>query len=93
MLSNYELFVEFYSRIKESEDISEIIKEYGGANIYVPSYKTTFRNDDIANEYDTLVKNGKSVSIAIRELATKHNLSYNSIQTIIKEAKEPSLFN
>lgn len=92
MLSNYDLFVDFYNRIKDSDGISEIIKEYGGASIYVPSYKTTFRNDDIANEYKALVNSGKSASIAIRELAAKHNLSYNSVQAIIKEAKEPSLF-
>ncbi|MBR8463640.1 hypothetical protein KDD93_03510 [Campylobacter sp. faydin G-24] len=92
MLSNYDLFVDFYNRVKNSDDISEIIKEYGGANIYVPSYKTTFRNDDIINEYETLVNNGKPASIVIREIATKHNLSYNSVQAIIKEIREPSLF-
>ncbi|PPB54967.1 DNA-binding protein [Campylobacter hyointestinalis] len=87
MLSNYDLFVYFYNRVKDSDDISEIIKEYGGASIYVPSYKTTFRNDDIANEYEALVNSGKSASIAIREIATKHNLSYNSVQAIVKESQ------
>ena len=47
MINSFDIFAEFYNRVKESESMADIIKEYGGANIYVPSYKGTFRNYDI----------------------------------------------
>ena len=41
MINSFDIFAEFYNRVKESENMADIIKEYGGANIYVPSYKGT----------------------------------------------------
>ena len=93
MINNFDLFVEFYNKVKESSDISEIIKEYGGASIYVPSYKATFRNQDILRQYDEGIKLGKPRPVVIREIAAKHNLSYNSVCAITKELREPSLFD
>lgn len=92
MINNFDLFVEFCNKVKESSDISEIIKEYGGASIYVPSYKATFRNQDILRQYDEGIRAGKNSSVVIRELAQVHNLSYNTISSITKEVREPSLF-
>lgn len=92
MINNFDLFAEFYNRVKESESMADIIKEYGGANIYVPSYKGTFRNYDILKEYEEGIRAGKNSSVVIRELAQAHNLSYNTISSITKEAREPSLF-
>ncbi|EJP75566.1 Mor transcription activator family protein [Campylobacter sp. FOBRC14] len=92
-INNFDLFVEFYNKVKESSDISEIIKEYGGANIYIPSYKATFRNQDILRQYDEGIRAGKNSSVVIRELAQAHNLSYNTISSITKEVREPSLFD
>ncbi|MBE2986636.1 DNA-binding protein [Campylobacter sp. RM12920] len=92
MLSNFDLFVEFYQKVKDSEDIAEVLKEYGGSSIYVPSYKSTYRNADILDEYEQSIKDGKSSTAAIREIAAKHNLSYNSVSAIIRELKEPALF-
>jgi len=92
MINNFDLFVEFYNKVKESSDISEIIKEYGGASIYVPSYKGTFRNYDILKEYEEGIRLGKPRPVVIREIAAKHNLSYNSVCAITKELREPSLF-
>ena len=92
MINNFDLFVEFYNKVKESSDISEIIKEYGGASIYVPSYKGTFRNYDILKEYEEGIRLGKPRPVVIREIAAKHNLSYNSVCAITKEIREPSLF-
>ncbi|MBN7287436.1 MULTISPECIES: Mor transcription activator family protein [Campylobacter] len=91
-INNFDLFVEFYNKVKASEDISQIVKEYGGANIYIPSYKATFRNQDILKQYDEGIREGKNSSVVIRELAQAHNLSYNTINNITKEAREPSLF-
>lgn len=92
MINSFDLFAEFYNRVKESENMADIIKEYGGASIYVPSYKATFRNQDILRQYDEGIRAGKNSSVVIRELAQAHNLSYNTISSITKEAREPSLF-
>ena len=81
IINNFELFVEFYERIKKSANQSEILKDFGGANIYIPSYKATFRNDDIRKEG---LKAGKTKTILIRELAAKFDLSYSTISKIIK---------
>ena len=87
MINSFDIFAEFYNRVKESEGMADIIKEYGGANIYVPSYKGTFRNYDILKEYEEGIKLGKSSPVVIREIATKHSLSYNSVCAIIKEIR------
>ena len=92
MINSFDLFAEFYNRVKESENMADIIKEYGGASIYGPSYKATFRNQDILRQYDEGIRAGKNSSVVIRELAQAHNLSYNTISSITKEAREPSLF-
>ncbi|WP_298026852.1 Mor transcription activator family protein [uncultured Campylobacter sp.] len=84
IINNFELFVEFYERIKKSANQSEILKDFGGANIYIPSYKATFRNDDIRKEYKEGLKAGKTKTILIRELAAKFDLSYSTISKIIK---------
>ena len=93
MINSFDIFAEFYNRVKESESMADIIKEYGGANIYVPSYKGTFRNYDILKEYEEGIKLGKPRPVVIREIAAKHNLSYNSVCAITKELREPSLFD
>ena len=87
MINSFDIFAEFYNRVKESEGMADIIKEYGGANIYVPSYKGTFRNYDILKEYEEGIKLGKSSPVVIREIAAKHSLSYNSVCAIIKEIR------
>lgn len=87
MINSFDIFAEFYNRVKESESMADIIKEYGGANIYVPSYKGTFRNYDILKEYEEGIKLGKSSPVVIREIAAKHSLSYNSVCAIIKEIR------
>lgn len=93
MISNYELFLEFYQKAKNSQNVDELIKEFGGGSIYVPSYKTTFRNQDILRQYGEGIRAGKNSSVVIRELAQAHNLSYNTINSITKELREPSLFD
>lgn len=52
MITTIELFEDFYQQVKDSKNISEIVKYYGGANIYVPSYKSTYRNDDIIEDLE-----------------------------------------
>ena len=93
IINNFDLFVEFYNCVKESESMADVLKEYGGANIYVPSYKSTFRNRDIIKDYEEGVAAGKQSTVIIREIATKHGLSYNSISSIVKENRQPGLFD
>lgn len=92
MLNNFDLFVEFYEKVKASESIAEVLKEYGGSSVYIPSYKSTYRNQDMLDEYLKGAKEGKSNTLIIREIAAKYSLSYNSVSAIIKELKQPPLF-
>ena len=69
MINSFDLFAEFYNRVKESENMADIIKEY-----------------------EEGIKLGKPSPAVIREIAAKHNLSYNSVCAITKELREPSLF-
>ncbi len=44
-VTNYDLFEDLFYFIKQSDvEISDVIKEHGGSSLYIPSYKTTFRN-------------------------------------------------
>ena len=86
IINNFDLFVEFYNCVKDSESMADVLKEYGGANIYVPSYKSTFRNRDIIKDYEEGVAAGKQSTVIIREIAAKYGLSYNGVCSIIREA-------
>jgi len=79
MITTKELFEEFYKYVKESNNIGEVLKEYGGSSIYLPSYKSTYRNDDIIEEY----KKGATV----RELSKKYDISTTAIYAITKELR------
>ncbi|AQW85463.1 hypothetical protein CPIN18021_1079 [Campylobacter pinnipediorum subsp. caledonicus] len=92
MLNNLDLFENFFYDVKKCEDMSEILKAYGGSSIYVPSFKNTYRNNEIVDEYLTLLNSGVENSLAIRQIAKKHNLSVNSVYNITKDAREPRLF-
>ena len=69
MINSFDIFAEFYNRVKESESMADIIKEY-----------------------EEGIELGKPRPVVIREIAAKHNLSYNSVCAITKELREPSLF-
>ena len=79
MITNKELWEEFYQQIKDSENISDIVKEYGGSSVYVPSYKSTYRNDDIIEDYEK--------GLTIKELAKKYDLSETGVYRITKELR------
>ncbi len=93
MVSTVELFEEFFKKIKECESISDIYKEYGGSSIYVPSYKSVCRNEEILNEYEAMLKDGSYSSTIIRRLAGKYDLSVSQIYAITKDKREPTLFD
>jgi len=92
MVTTVELFEEFFQKIKECDSIIDIYKEFGGSSIYVPSYKSVCRNEEILNEYEAMLKDGRSGSGIIRKLASKYDLSVSQIYAITKDIREPSLF-
>jgi Mor family transcriptional regulator len=84
-LSKAEIFEAFYDYCQE-HTLSEVIQEYGGGNIYVPSYKALFRDDDIYRDY----MDGMDV-VALRR---KYDLSERSVYKILSKMKrQPSLFD
>jgi len=83
-VTNYDLFEELFIFIKkDNTSISDVVKEYGGANLYIPSYKATFRNSDICKEYIKR-QNEKAIS---KQLAKKYDLSEVQILQITKEVR------
>ncbi len=88
-VSNLDLFEEMYSLIKHPDtDIKKVIQEYGGSSLYIPSYKTTCRNDDIFEEY----KNRMGEKHLVNKLAKKYQLSMSQIFKLTKTTREPTLF-
>jgi len=83
MISTYEIFEEFYKFCRENT-IQEVIKEYGGGSIYIPSFKSTHRDEEIYEKF----KNGAS----IKALKKEYDLSSSSIRRIIREQKQQRLF-
>ena len=89
-ITNYDLFEQLYNFINNPDnDIKATIKEYGGASFYIPSHKTTIRNDEIIEQY----KQGLGETGLVKKLAREHDLSEAQIYAITKETREPSLFN
>ncbi|CAA6802556.1 MAG: Unknown protein [uncultured Sulfurovum sp.] len=79
MITNIEIFEQFYQDVKNAKSMADIVKEYGGSPVYVPSYKSYCRNDDILNDF----RKGMS----IKELAKKYDLSDRNIYSITKEER------
>lgn len=94
MLTNNEYFDYFIDFVKNNEK-REILKEFGGANIYIPSYKTLMRDEELKEDFKTLIKQGLTTKAASNKCAKKYDLSLNAVYLITKELREnlePSLF-
>jgi Mor family transcriptional regulator len=88
-ITNYDLFEEFFEFIKQPNiTIADVIKEHGGSSLYIPSYKTTLRNEEICNEY----KKRQGERRLAKTLAKEYDLSEAQILLITKPLREPSLF-
>jgi Mor family transcriptional regulator len=81
MITNQDIFEEFVN-FCQNNSIEEIVKEYGGGTIYIPSYKSIGRDKDIY----TLYKNGTS----IKQLSKKFSLSESRIRTILRSFTKAS---
>lgn len=79
MLSNKDIFEHFIEYAK-NHTLEEIIEEFGGGHIYIPSYKSTFRDAQILKLY----KQGLSP----KKLKKQFNLSESRIRSIIKNQLE-----
>lgn len=88
IVSNYDIFIEFIELVKQPDtDIAVVLKEYGGSNIYVPSFKSICRNDEILEKYKADMSTAN-----LKSLAKEYDLSVPQIYLITKEIREPSLF-
>lgn len=89
-ISNYDVFENFFNYIKNPDvTIEDAVKEFGGSDLYIPSYKTTFRNQQICCSY----KERLGEKNLIHTLAKEHDLTKSQIYEITKHLREPSLFD
>lgn len=86
-VTNYDIFKEFTRRIRE-EGVTdeELMQEYGGMPIYVPSWKLNGRNDEI-------IKNYTENKLDPKQLSMKYSLSVSQIYEIINKVRSPQLFS
>jgi Mor family transcriptional regulator len=85
-VTNKDIFEEFCRRIREENASNEeLMQEYGGMPIYVPSWSLNGRNNEILSDY---IDN----HLSPKELAMKYRLSLSRIYEIIDTARNPSLF-
>jgi len=80
VVTNLELFEELYKMIQSGATITEVLEEWGGSSIYIPSMKSTFRNELILRDY----KGG----MQLRELAKKYSLSLSQIYHLTKDERD-----
>lgn len=86
-LTNYDLFEELFDYIKDEEvTLEDALKEFGGSNYYIPSYKTTGRNDEINEKYLQMQRDGKSRIAKL--LSNEYDLSEAQIYAITKQARQ-----
>lgn len=92
MVSNIEIFRELFERIKKGASEKEILQEFGGSNIYIPSYKTIWRDEDIFAAYQTLQKANTTQKKIMLTLKQQFDLSEQQLYRIISDKSQPSLF-
>jgi Mor family transcriptional regulator len=76
MVTNKEIFEEFYHFCK-NKNMEEVIREYGGDCIYIPSYKRVGRDKKIYQAW----KKG----VSLRSISKRFNLSLNRVRQIVKK--------
>ena len=87
-IDSFDVVEELFEFIKNPDTtMSDFLKEHGGLNIYIPSYKKVYRDDDICKAYLE-----KPTKATIRSLAREYELSEQQIYKITKSVREPSLF-
>jgi Mor family transcriptional regulator len=84
-ITNLDLVKEFVKFIKSAASLDEVIKEYGGCSIYIPSYKTVYRNDEIRVKYLEM-RESKATNIALH-LAREYDVTTRQIYTITQDLR------
>jgi len=86
-VTNLDIFREFARRIREDRATDEeLMQEYGGMPIYVPSWQLNGRNDEIIKDYT-------ENKLSPKALKMKYSLSLSRIYEIIGEVRTPQLFS
>jgi len=81
---NKEMFEEFY-RFCKNNTIEEVVKEYGGGTLYIPSYKSMYRDKELLADW--------RAGMGKRDLQRKYYLSDAQVRRIIASNRDdPSLF-
>ncbi len=91
-ISNFDIFFNLYERIQKGATLKEVLQDFGGANLYIPSYKTIQRDEDIREEYQSLLNKKNSKKQIMLTLQQKYNLSEQHLYKILKDERQPSLF-
>ena len=68
------------------------MKEFGGGLIYIPSYKSAKRDEDIKEDYKNLLSQKKNRREIMLLLSNKYNLSQQRLYAITEDVRNPSLF-
>lgn len=92
MADNIEIFEEFFDFVKNSENIQDVVKEWGGIQFTVPSFIGEYRNRAIYAEYlklDPLL----GEKIKYLRLSRDFRVSSSTIRKVIQAQKgEVGLF-
>lgn len=78
-VTNFDIFEEFFNQIQSGATIRDIVKEYGGMSIYVPSYGLTYRKGDVMEAYNR--------GDQPKRIARDQGLSLSRVYEIIKEER------
>jgi len=70
---------ELVQLIQSGANLEEICRNFGGTNLYIPSWKTTCRNEIIQKE--------NSTGVSTRKLAIKYSLTEKRVYDIIKQGR------
>ena len=81
-LTNLEIFELFCDLIRGGATNEELMKEYGGSSIPVPSYKLHGRDDEIRRKFVEEHHDPK-------ELARQYDLSLSQIYRILEPVRKP----
>ncbi len=85
MINNFDLFEDLFNFIKApNNDINKVIKDYGGSTFYIPSYKTTIRNDELLKEYKENIQKKGIVKI----LSQRYDLTERQIYTLTRQIRQ-----
>lgn len=83
-ITNFDICEEMFRFIKEENtSMSNFLKEYGGTNVYIPSFKKIYRDDEIIEEYK---KNPTKATV--RKLARDHELCEQQVYKITRAIRK-----